>query len=135
MSELKLSTITAILAFFSVAVQSLCDCGYRLSNGDRYTHRIHNNFSKFEDTTDEQNLIQSLPDWYIMGWRAEGDSELHTIPRQNDRSNVWIKDGVLYMRQRAHPENSSEPVSVSEINTRQDDMLYGSFRMLYKVSY
>lgn len=39
------------------------------------------------------------------------------------------------MQQRAHPENSSEPVSVSEINTRQDDILYGSFRMLYKVSY
>lgn len=134
MPKMRLSVKIAVLACVSVPVQSLCDCGYRLSNGDRYTHRIHNNFTNFKDTTSEQNLIQSLPDWYVMGWRAEGDPELHTIPRQNDRSNVWIKGGVLYMRQRAHPENSSEPVSVSEINTREDDILYGSFRMLYKVS-
>ncbi|TGZ78529.1 concanavalin A-like lectin/glucanase [Ascodesmis nigricans] len=103
-----------------------------MDNGDHYTQRLYNNFAVFNDTTNDENLITTLADWYTMGWRHDGGSEYHAIPRQNERSNLWVKDGVLYMRQKGHSKGSEEPVSVAEINTRRSDILYGSFRIRNK---
>lgn len=79
-----------------------------------------------------------------MSWRTEGDARLHTIPRQNSLENIWIKEGILYLRQQGYKaelmNNGTMPgvgeaVSVAEINTREDEILYGSFRMVYKVDH
>ena len=116
-----------------------CECGYQVGN-DRYTNAILTDFSRFLDIDDiSEGSGDELNDWEVQEWgtnaTTRGTETL--LAKQNDASNVWIQGGLLQMRQKAYSDQDKtdkKPVSVAEIVTRRDDILYGSFRARYKIA-
>lgn len=128
----------ALVSRFRGAAAAQCACGYQVK-GDRYTHAIVTNFAqmlKVQDLSDGSG--NELNDWEVQDWgtKATTRGTESLLPKQNDPSNVWIEDGLLHMRQEGYSDqdqSDGNPVSVAEIVTRRDDILYGSFRARYKI--
>ncbi|RPB25239.1 concanavalin A-like lectin/glucanase [Terfezia boudieri ATCC MYA-4762] len=115
-----------------------CECGYQVGS-ERYTNAIQTDFSRFLDVGDiSDGSGDELDDWEVQDWSTNattrGTEKL--LVKKNDPSNVWIQGGLLQLRQKAYSDQdktNGKPVSIAEIVTRRDDILYGSFRARYKI--
>lgn len=134
--------VYSFLALSSLPLLALaqCECGY-IVEGNRFTHGIVTDFSKFPDTSDIMDgSDKELDEWEVQEWGTSvtgqhGNTE-YRLPRQNMGENVWIKGGTLHMRQNGYSVQEAEeelPVKVAEIVTRRNDILYGSFRSNFRV--
>ena len=112
-----------------------CECGYKLKQTNAFfTHKFFVDFSVIPDTTDYSALQEVLPDWNIQSWTSnDTSSDDGTLVRQNDRENVWVKNGALQLRQKGHAKGSHGPVSIAEVQSVRDDFYFGSFRSKFRV--
>lgn len=135
--RLRIISLVWISGFFLTA-EAGCECGYQVGN-DRYTNAIQTDFSRFLDVEDiSDGSGDELDDWEVQDWgtnaTTRGTETL--LAKQNDPSNAWIQGGLLQMRQKAYSDQDKadgKPVSIAEIVTRREDILYGSFRARYKI--
>lgn len=115
-----------------------CECGY-LVKDDRYTHSIITNFARVLDCDDiSYGSEHELDDWEVMEWGSDAETRgtETVLPTQNNATNVWIQSGQLHLRQRGYSDDdlkNKRPVSISEIQSTRDDILYGSFRATYRI--
>jgi len=118
---------------YSRPTTAICDCGYRLKDtGDYYTNSVSTEFSSSSSSEAYSNLSSS---WTIVnGSRPQSNNAL-TLDYES--SNVWIENGSLMVRQVAYPANasSSTPVSGAEIETVEQNILHGSFRVTASLEY
>ncbi|KAF8417252.1 concanavalin A-like lectin/glucanase domain-containing protein [Tirmania nivea] len=137
--SLRLCIISLVwVSSFTWATGTNCECGYQVRD-DRYTNAILTDFARLlnvEDISDGSGT--ELNDWEVQEWgtNATKRGTEMLLARQNDPSNVWIQGGLLQMRQKAYSDQDKvdrKPVSVAEIITRRDDILYGSFRAKYRI--
>ena len=115
-----------------------CECGY-LVQDDRYTHSIVTNFARILDTDDiSDGSGHELNDWEVMEWSKDAETRGYetVLPTQNNATNVWIQSGQLHLRQKGYSEEDLQykrPVSIAEVATTRDDILYGSFRATFRI--
>jgi len=137
--SLKLCIMNLVwISSFIWTARAKCECGYQIKD-DRYTNAILTDFSHTPNANDiSEDSKNQLNDWEVQEWgtnaTTRGTETL--LAKQNDASNVWIRDGLLQMRQKAYSdqdEADGDPVSVAEIVTRRNDILYGSFRARYRI--
>lgn len=136
---LRICIISLVMASSVIrTARAQCECGYEVK-GDRYTHAILTNFGRMLDVDDvSEGSGNELTDWEVQEWGVNASTRGLDVllPKQNDAANVWVQGGALKMRQKAYSKADGEegkPVSVAEIVTRRDDILYGSFRARYAI--
>lgn len=147
---MKLTLFFPILAMFlfPTSASSKCDCGYLLTdNGAYFIHRISHTFAHYPPATglNTNNAASKFSkDWIVQGWSASatgiggGGRGIGLLPRQHDKSNVFIEDGMLILRQRGYSDDEwrrGANVSVAGIASREEEILHGSFRVTMSVGF
>lgn len=90
-----------------------------------YTHRIDYDFSLFPDI---ENMLASndakpfLEDWMIYDYWQRADNPDIRVDAKYDYQNVYVKDGLLHMKQQGFTEG--DHVSMAGIQTKRLDSAF-----------
>jgi hypothetical protein len=117
-----------------------CPCGWRLSTGEHYTHRIHNNFKDYPDVIKDiltNPVAKPFTDEFLInGYARPADNPTIRVDMQYSHDNVQFRDGNLLLIQRAYSAEDAiarKAVGVAGIQSRALDILHGTFRTTLKV--
>ena len=118
--------IAALLAS-SATVLADCECGFITSDGDIWRESTETVFNNAFDPTNSS-------DWNVQNWTATADQNGGPLGTTNEIGNVFVQKNSLNIQVKAHKGLSdvSTPVSIGEIDTTRQDILFGSFRVLAK---
>ena len=133
----SVNLILMVTCFLVRQALASCPCGYTIvDTAARYTNMILTNFSLFPDTPNLTKNQDFTSDWKVAS-NTIAAAASGTLARQYNRENVFVRSGALHLRQVAYTIDSSttgDPVSCASIFSAKSDFLYGSFRVLSRVS-
>lgn len=126
------------LLVFSSAAK--CPCGWSLRQHDVvYTHRLYTDFSTLPNARpvfSDPKALTFNSDWMIYNFTQGSDNPAIRLNAKYDIKNVEVVDKHLVMKQRAYSQADFEAfrtVSVARIQSRNVDMLYGTYRTVFKL--
>ena len=136
-----LEYLSALALLISLAAAAgRCQCGWRVKDPPAYfTHRIHNDFSKYPDAKDlnwNPTSASFAESWMVMDYNYPADNLAVRRDKRYASENVEIKDGQLIFTQRAYSDadfQANKAVSVAALQKRAVDVLHGTFRATMKI--
>lgn len=130
-----------ILLFTTAVADSNCPCGWiDDASGLVYTHRIKHDFSTWPDVVDLKKDVRAkalMDDFMIYDFAKASDNHDVRLDVEYEASNIQVKNGAMIMKQKGYTVEDHKkwnPVSISGLQTRNIDILHGSFRVEMKLS-
>ena len=136
------SSVAFCTFLFANLVRSDCECGYTV-NSTLYTDLIESDFLHTQNITDDT-------DWQAQNYSVSADKARGPYGKLASIDNVvanplksqydWAGDGVngadagLQLFVRGDTPDKGGLISMAELVTARDDILYGSFRAGMKIS-
>lgn len=125
----------------SVVYAKDCPCGWRIGRSNElYTHSIDYDFSQYPDM---ENLLSDkrassfLSQWMIYDFWHNSDNPNIRLNAKYDAKNVHVRGGELHLIQKAYSDEDRQAfraTSVAGVQSREVDILHGTFRAVMKVS-
>lgn len=126
-----LSLVLLVYIPLVIASSTSCPCGWRLRDKTTvFTHRLHNDFSRFSSPK------QLSRQWLINGYYRGSVNAAVQQHQQFEVTNVALENGVLTLKQPGYSDEdriANKPVRVAGIQSRNVDILHGSFRTILKI--
>ncbi len=123
----RTSLVVVSAAFLFPAALATCDCGYKTNTQQLFQFSLLTNFS-----TLSISQFQNSPDWDISSiFYAAGSTHPYSI--NYTTANVDIVNKALQLTCSASYDVSTV-IASAQIQTKRDDILYGSFRAKFSVN-
>ena len=135
-----LAVVLLLLFLTSITNAATCQCGWRMKDSaELFTHRIFSDFQQYPDAKslpDNPNASAFSTRWWINSWsRASKNLSTHSN-MQYDPKNVEIRRGTLVLKQSGYTAEDrfmNKSVTVAGVQSKNVDILYGSFRTVMKI--